>query len=30
MDGNLIKQNMIFILGIQTLWQKEMMIKHGH
>ncbi len=29
-DGGLIGQNMPFTLGIQTPWQREMMIKHGH
>ncbi len=29
-DGGLIRQNMPFILGIQTPWQREMMIEHGH
>ncbi len=29
-DGGLIGQNMPFIMGIQTLWQKEMIIEHGH
>jgi hypothetical protein len=29
-DGGLIGQNMFFTLGIQTLWQREMMIGHGH
>jgi len=28
--GGLIGQNMLFILGIQSPWQREMMIKHGH
>jgi hypothetical protein len=28
-DG-LTRQSMPFILGIQTLWQKEMMIEHRH
>jgi hypothetical protein len=26
----LTRQNMPFTLGIQTPWQKEMMIEHGH
>ncbi len=30
MDGCLTGQNMSFILSIQTLWQREMMIEHGH
>ncbi len=30
MDGGLIGQNMPFILGIQTPWQREMMIEHGY
>jgi len=29
-DGGLIRQNMPFTLGIQTPWQKEMMIEHEH
>ncbi len=29
-DGGLIRQNMLFTLGIQTPWQREMMIEHGH
>jgi hypothetical protein len=29
-DGGLSKQNMPFTLGIQTPWQREMMIEHGH
>jgi hypothetical protein len=29
-DGGLTRQNMPFILGIQTPWQREMMIEHGH
>jgi hypothetical protein len=29
-DGGLIGRNMPFILGIQTSWQREMMIEHGH
>ncbi len=29
-DGGLIGQNMFFILSIQTLWQKEMMVELGH
>jgi hypothetical protein len=29
-DGGLTGQNMPFILGIQTPWQREMMIEHGH
>jgi hypothetical protein len=29
-DGGLIGQNMPFILGIQTPWQREMMIERGH
>jgi hypothetical protein len=29
-DGGLIGQNMSFTLGIQTPWQREMMIEHGH
>ncbi len=29
-DGGLTGQNMFFILGIQTLWQKEMMVELGH
>jgi hypothetical protein len=29
-DGGFIEQNMYFIMGIQTPWQKEMMIEHGH
>jgi hypothetical protein len=29
-DGGFIGQNMPFILGIQTPWQREMMIEHGH
>jgi hypothetical protein len=29
-DGGLIKQNMPFTLGIQTPWQREMMIECGH
>ncbi len=28
-DGGLVGQNMFFTLGIQTPWQREMMI-HGH
>jgi hypothetical protein len=30
MDGGLNGQNMPFILGIQTPWQRERMIEHGH
>jgi hypothetical protein len=30
MDGGFIGQNMPFIMGIQTPWQREMMIEHGH
>jgi len=30
MDGGLIGQNMPFILGIQTPWQREMIIEHWH
>ncbi len=29
-DGGLIGQNMPFTFGIQTPWQREMMIEHGH
>ncbi len=29
-DGGLTGQNMFFILRIQTLWQKEMMVELGH
>jgi D-alanyl-D-alanine dipeptidase len=29
-DGVLIKQNMAFTIGIQTPWQREMVIEHGH
>ncbi len=29
-DGGFTRQNMPFILCIQTPWQNEMMIKHGH
>jgi hypothetical protein len=29
-DGGLIRQNLFFILGIQTLWEKEMMVEFGH
>ncbi len=29
-DGGLIRQNMLFTLGIQTPWQREMMIEYGH
>jgi hypothetical protein len=29
-DGGLTRHNMPFILGIQTPWQREMMIEHGH
>jgi ubiquinone/menaquinone biosynthesis C-methylase UbiE len=29
-DGGLTRQNMLFTLGTQTLWQREMMIEHGH
>jgi hypothetical protein len=29
-DGGFIGQNMPFILNIQTPWQREMMIEHGH
>ncbi len=29
-NGGLIGQHMPFILGIQTPWQREMMIEHGH
>ncbi len=29
-DSVLIGQNMPFTLGIQTPWQREMMIEHGH
>jgi hypothetical protein len=28
-DRGLIAQNMPFTLNIQTLWQRQMMIKHG-
>jgi hypothetical protein len=28
--GELIGQNMPFIIGIQSLWQVEMMIQYGH
>jgi len=30
MDGGFIGQNMPFIMGIQTPWQREMMIEHEH
>jgi hypothetical protein len=30
MDGCFTRQNMFFILSIQTPWQREMMIEHGH
>jgi hypothetical protein len=30
MNGVLIRQNMLFTLGIQTPWQKEMMIELGY
>jgi hypothetical protein len=30
MGGGLTRQNMPFTLGIQTPWQKEMMIENGH
>jgi hypothetical protein len=29
-DGGLTKQNMLFTLGIQRPWQREMIIEHGH
>ncbi len=29
-DGGLTKQNMPFTLGIQTPWQREMMIEHEY
>jgi len=29
-DGGLIGQNMPFTFGIQTSWQREMMIERGH
>jgi hypothetical protein len=29
-DGGLTRQNMSFIMGIQTPWQREVMIEHGH
>jgi hypothetical protein len=29
-DGGFIKQNMTFIMGIQTPWRRELMIEHGH
>jgi hypothetical protein len=29
-DGGFVGQNMPFIMGIQTPWQREMMIEHGH
>jgi hypothetical protein len=29
-DGGLSNQNMPFTLGIQTPWQREMMIERGH
>jgi hypothetical protein len=29
-DGGFTKQNMFFTLGIQTPWQRKMMIEHGH
>jgi hypothetical protein len=29
-DGGFIGQNMPFIMDIQTPWQTEMMIEHGH
>ncbi len=29
-DGGFIGKNMPFTLGIQTPWQREMMIEHGH
>jgi hypothetical protein len=29
-DGGLTRQNMPFTLGIQTPWQREMMIEYGH
>jgi hypothetical protein len=28
--GELTSQNMPFTIGIQTKWQNEMMLKHGH
>ncbi len=30
MDGGFIGQNIPFTLDIQTPWQREMMIEHGH
>jgi len=30
MNDGLTRQNMPFILGIQTPWQKKMMIEHRH
>jgi len=30
MDGDVTRQNIPFTLGIQTPWQREMMIEHGH
>jgi hypothetical protein len=30
MDGHLIGQNMPFILGIQTPWQREMIVEYWH
>ena len=29
-DGHFTRQSMPFTLSIQTPWQKEMMIEHGH
>jgi len=29
-DGSFIRQNMSFTLVIQTPWQREVMIEHGH
>jgi hypothetical protein len=29
-EGNLHDGNMPFTIGIQTKWQKEMMLRHGH
>ncbi len=29
-DGGFTRQNMPFTLGIQTPWQREMMIEYGH
>jgi len=29
-EGNLHEGNMPFTIGIQTKWQKEMMLRHGH